>query len=252
MSRFHQKNVVVTGGASGIGEATVRRAHEEGARVVIIDSNAEAGQRLAESLGDDRAIAFSLDVSDPAQVQQCLDAAEKRFGPLDVLVNSAGIRDTHKIEDLPSDRWRRVMAVNTEGVFNTSQAFVRRLRAAERSGSIVNVASTAGIIGIVNRPVYVASKHAVVGLSKEMAIDLGPHNIRVNVICPGMVHTAMTASYLEKPEDAKRIALSLPLHRVGKPEEIAAVILFVASDDASFMTGAVLAVDGGFTAGKGH
>jgi meso-butanediol dehydrogenase/(S,S)-butanediol dehydrogenase/diacetyl reductase len=252
MSRFSNRTFIITGGASGIGEATVRRAHAEGAAVVIVDADAAGANRLASELGPERSLAVALDVSDSAQVQACIDNALARFGTLDVLVNSAGIRDTHSLEDLPPERWRRVMAVNSEGVFNTSQAFVRKVRAAQRPAAIVNVASTAGIIGILNRPVYVASKHAVVGLTREMAIDLAPHNIRVNVVCPGMIYTPMTASYFEKPEDAQRIAHSMPLGRAGKPEEIASVILFLASDDASFVTGAVIPADGGFTAGKSH
>jgi meso-butanediol dehydrogenase/(S,S)-butanediol dehydrogenase/diacetyl reductase len=252
MSRFNNRTFIITGGASGIGEATVRRAHAEGAAVVIVDADAAGATRLASELGPERSFAVALDVSDSAQVQACIDAALARFGTLDVLVNSAGIRDTHSLEELPPERWRRVMAVNSEGVFNTAQAFVRKVRAAQRPAAIVNVASTAGIIGIINRPVYVASKHAVVGLTREMAIDLAPHNIRVNVVCPGMIYTPMTASYFEKPEDAERIAHSMPLGRAGKPEEIASVILFLASDDASFVTGAVIPADGGFTAGKGH
>lgn len=252
MSRFNNRTFIITGGASGIGEATVRRAHAEGAAVVIVDSDATGATRLASELGPERSLAVALDVSDSAQVQACIDAALARFGTLDVLVNSAGIRDTHSLEELPPERWRRVMAVNSEGVFNTAQAFVRKVRAAQRPAAIVNVASTAGIIGIINRPVYVASKHAVVGLTREMAIDLAPHNIRVNVVCPGMIYTPMTASYFEKPEDAERIAHSMPLGRAGKPEEIASVILFLASDDASFVTGAVIPADGGFTAGKSH
>ena len=120
MSRFSNRTVIVTGGASGIGEAVVRRAHAEGASVVIVDADAEGIDRLTTELGGERSQAVALDVSDATQVQTCIEAAEKRFGQLDVLVNSAGIRDTHPLLDLPAERWRRVMAVNSEGVFNTS------------------------------------------------------------------------------------------------------------------------------------
>ena len=252
MARFANRTAVVTGGASGIGAATVRGFHAEGASVVIIDADEEAAKRLATELGTDRALALTVDVSDPAKVQACIDGAEVRFGKLDVLVNSAGIRDTHSVLDLPSDRWRRVMGVNIDGVFNVSQAFVRKACAAERPAAIVNVTSTAGLIGIPNRPVYVASKHAVVGLTREMAIEFAGRGIRVNAVAPGMILTPMTKSYFADPADAERIRHSMPLGREGRPEEIAAVILFLASDDASFVTGAIIPADGGFTAGKGH
>ena len=252
MARFANRTAVVTGGASGIGAATVRGFHAEGASVVIIDADEEAAKRLATELGTDRALALTVDVSDPAKVQACIDDAEVRFGKLDVLVNSAGIRDTHSVLDLPSDRWRRVMGVNIDGVFNVSQAFVRKACAAERPAAIVNVTSTAGLIGIPNRSVYVASKHAVVGLTREMAIEFAGRGIRVNAVAPGMILTPMTESYFADPADAERIRHSMPLGREGRPEEIAAVILFLASDDASFVTGAIIPADGGFTAGKGH
>ena len=252
MARFTNRTAIVTGGASGIGAATVRSLHAEGASVVIIDADEALAKRVAAELGTDRTLALTVDVSDSAKVQACIDEAEVRFGKLDVLVNSAGIRDTHSVLDLTSDRWRRVMGVNIDGVFNVSQAFVRKARAAQRPAAIVNVTSTAGLIGIPNRSVYVASKHAVVGLTREMAIEFAGFGIRVNAVAPGMILTPMTQSYFADPADAERIRHSMPLGREGRPEEIAAVILFLASDDASFVTGTVIPADGGFTAGKGH
>jgi meso-butanediol dehydrogenase/(S,S)-butanediol dehydrogenase/diacetyl reductase len=252
MAKFTDRTVVVTGGASGIGAAAVRLFHAEGAAVVIIDADEPAAGRLASELGPERTLAMKVDVGDPAQTQAAIDGAQSRFGKLDVLVNSAGIRDTHPVLELPSDRWRRVMTVNAEGVFNMSQAFVRKAVAEQRPAAVVNVTSTAGLIGIMNRPVYVASKHAVVGLTREMALELARFGIRVNAVAPGMVLTPMTSSYFKDPADAERIRESMPLGREGRPEEIAEVILFLASDASSFVTGAVIPADGGFTAGKGH
>lgn len=252
MARFANRTCIVTGGASGIGAATVRQFHTEGASVVIIDADEQAAKRLAAELGAERTLAMAVDVTDAAKVQACIDEAAARFGTLDVLVNSAGIRDTNSVLELTTDRWRRVMGVNIDGVFNVSQAFVRKVTEAQRPAAIVNVTSTAGLIGIINRPVYVASKHAVVGLTREMALDFASFGIRVNAVAPGMIFTPMTESYFKDPADADRIRHSMPLGREGRPEEIAAVILFLASDDASFVTGAVIPADGGFTAGKGH
>lgn len=251
MQRFLDKTVIVTGGASGIGAATAAAFYREGARVAIVDLQEEAAHTLAEKLGN-RALAVPLDVSNAEQVQTCVSTVQSRWGGLDVLVNNAGMRDTNTTLELTADRWRRVMDVNIDGVFYMTQAFLKQVRALDRPASIVNVASTAGIIGIPNRPVYVASKHAVVGLTRQLATDFGRHGIRVNVVCPGMIYTPMTASYFADPADAERIRQSSPFGREGQPEEVASVITFLASDAASFVNGAVLPVDGGFTAGKGR
>lgn len=191
-----------------------------------------------------------LDVTDRAAVDRFIADAVRHHGRLDVLVNSAGIREITPMLDLELAEWRRVLAVNLDGVFNTSQAFARAVRDLGTPAVIVNVASVAGLMGVPDRAAYVASKHGVVGLTKEMAMELGPLGIRVNAIAPGSVRTPLTERYFSDPALVERLNASHPLGRVAAPEEIAAAILFAASDDAGFMTGAVLPVDGGYAAGK--
>lgn len=250
--RFSQRTFVVTGGASGIGAATARRAHAEGARVVIADQDHEAAAALVLQLGPDRTLHLATDVSQQESVERCIDAALSRFGRIDVLVNSAGIGDRHHTLELPIEKWQKVMRVNVDGVFLMSQTLLRNQPEAAGNISIVNVSSTAGLIGVPQRAAYTVSKHAVVGITRQMALDFARRGVRVNAVCPGLVRTPMTQSYFEDPEHAERMRQSSPLGREAAPEEIAAAILFLASDDASFISGVALPVDAGFTAGKGR
>lgn len=217
---------------------------------MIVDANAEAARGLAQELGSERTLVAVVDVSDPVSVQGCIDNALARFHRLDVLVNSAGIVDPTGPLELEQQRFRRVMAVNVEGVFLMCQAFVRKVVERMGTASIVNVASTAGIHGVANRPVYTASKHAVVGLTRSMAIDFAGFGVRVNAVAPGLVRTSMTENFFQTAVDSERQNKLPPLGRFGRPEDIAEVIVFLASNAASFVTGAVMPVDGGFTAGK--
>ena len=186
----------------------------------------------------------------PASAGEFVAGAERALGRLDVLVNSAGIREISSVVDLPFEEWQRVVDVNLSGTFLCSQAFARRLVAAGRPGRIVNLASTLGLMAAPNRPAYVATKHAVVGLTKQMALELGERSIRVNAVAPGVVRTPLTERYFQDPEMAEVIR---GLHAVGRwaePEEIARVILFLADEANGFLTGSVLPVDGGWTTGK--
>jgi len=252
MNRFAGRTAVVCGGGSGIGEATVRAFFAEGASVVVVDANGQAASRVAESLGDvQRVSAITLDISDRASVQAAMDGAVARFDHLDVLVNCAGVRGVAAVIDVDAAQWRRVHAVNLDGTLNTSQAFARLALKANRPAAIVNVTSIGGIMGVPNRAAYVSSKHAVVGLTREMAIELGKQSIRVNAVAPGMIRTPMTESMFIEQGGTERIRAAHAVGREGRPEEVAAAILFLASDDASFITGVILPVDGGYSAGKG-
>lgn len=248
MSAFKHRTVLVTGGASGIGAATSAAFLDAGATVFVGDLD---GQLEA---ADPRATALALDVTDRASVDRFVAEAQRRSGRLDVLVNCAGIREITPMLELDPAEWRRVIAVNLDGVFHSSQSFARSVVAGDSGdgkASIVNMASVAGLMGVPERAAYVASKHGVVGLTKEMAMELGPVGIRVNAIAPGSVRTPLTERYFDDPKLVDRLKAGHPLGRVAAPEEIAAAVLFAAGDSAGFLTGAVIPVDGGYSAGKG-
>jgi len=250
--RFVDQGALVTGAASGIGEKVAQAIGREGAIVAVADRNAEGAARVAEAVrqAGGRAHAFGLDVADAEAVADFTVAAGKELGRLDVLVNSAGVREIVSVLDLSLEEWQRVMDVNVTGTFLCSQAFARAVIAHGGKGAIVNLASTLGVVGAPNRAAYTASKHAVVGLTKQMAMELGDKGIRVNAVGPGVIRTAMTERYFDDAVYAQRIRGLHALARWGEPDEVAKAILFLASEEASFCTGATLMVDGGWTAGK--
>lgn len=236
---------IVTGGAQGIGAACSRKLVSLGASVVIGDRNLDAAEALAAELGD-RAVAAALDVTDE---QSCVDAiavATARFGRLDIAVNNAGLAnvDRSRAGFLSFASWRSLMSVNLDGVFLSMKAEIPAMIAAG-GGSIINVASVMGTVAIACGSAYVASKHGVVGLTKAAALDHAEDGIRVNAIGPGYVKTPMLAT--RTPEQLAEIDSRHPLGRIADPDEVAAVMAFLASPDSSFVTGAYYMVDGGYT-----
>ena len=251
MSRFQGKVAIVTGGASGIGLATARLIVAQGGQVVVGDVSAKGGAALLEELGSDN-VAFALcDVARIEDVQALVQGAVDRFGGIDILVNNAGTgSDLCTSVDLSPETWRRVMAIDLDSVFFACRAAIPHLR--QRGvGAIVNVASISGLGGDHGFNAYNAAKAAVVNYTRTLALDHAPENIRVNAVCPGLVATRLTA-FMDKAGILPQLTAPIPMKRIGQPEEIARVIGFLASDEASFMTGSIVVADGGLTAGNGN
>lgn len=250
MARLSNKIAVVTGGASGIGLACVRRFAAEGAQVVGLDLGAPGAQALASLEGLQPAPQFlGLDVRDEAQVQQRMEEVRQRFGRIDVLVNAAGVASRGSITDCSSEEWRRVLEINLTGSMLTSK-YALAAMLAQRSGSIINIGSIFGEQGCDGNTAYNVSKGGISQLTRSMAIDYGHANVRVNGLCPGLIDTPMTQMVKEQAEFHAFFAAQHMLSRAGQPEEVANVALFLASDEASFVSGQMICVDGGFSAGR--
>lgn len=243
---------IVTGGASGIGKASAELFAKEGARVVVADVNADAGEAVAKSID---ATFVRTDVADPAAVAALVEAACKRFGRLDVMFNNAGVELGAPLVETDDQAYRDLLRVNLDGVFYGVK-YAGRVMLKQRSGAIVNTASVAGIRGEPMLGAYNASKGGVVLLTRAAAVEFAARNVRVNCICPGLIETGMARKLFERVGPAAREAGANmhPLGRIGQPEEVARAVLFLACNDSSFITGHALVIDGGLTAGAhpGH
>jgi NAD(P)-dependent dehydrogenase (short-subunit alcohol dehydrogenase family) len=250
--RFQDRGVVVTGGGSGIGQQVCYAASAEGARIAVGDLDLERAEATAVEIRRRKAEAhaFQVDVTNPTAAVGFIEAAEASLGRLDVLVNSAGIREIVSVLDLSYEEWQRVINVNLTGTFLPSQAFARHIVQQGKTGQIVNLASTLGLMAAPNRAAYTASKHGVVGLTREMALELGDKGVRVNAVAPGVVRTPLTERYFQEPAYAQAIRDIHALGRWAEPDEIARAILFLADETNGFITGTILTVDGGWTIGK--
>jgi len=245
MRGLQGKRVLITGGAGGIGTTTAARFLEEGSRVVVLDRNDAALKRLKRQLPSLSA-AISADVSNPDDVTRAFEELDGLLGGLDVLINNAGTSIRHRFMDITPQEWCEVIDVNLNGVFFVAQQAARRMLAGE-GGVILNMGSTNGLMGYHNYADYNASKAGVIELTRSMALELAP-KVRVNVVCPGFILTPMQeAEYT--PEMRRAFASKLPLDRLGRPEDVAALFAFLASDDAGFITGQHFVIDGGEIAG---
>lgn len=247
---FRDRVCIVTGAGSGLGLDVARELASQGARVVAVDARAESAAQVAEATGP-HVDFIACDVTDGAAVQRAVDEVIEHHGRVDILVNSAGIRDVSPAGDLTLDQWNRVLAVNLTGTFLFSQAAGRHM-VQQRSGSIVFISSVAGLVGVAERVAYTTTKHGVIGLMKALTAEWGPAGVRINTICPGMTVTPLTAAYATEEGMLESVRRVVPAGRVGEPRDITDAVLFVAGEHASYLNGVTIPVDGGFTAVRAY
>lgn len=254
MSKLNNKTAVITGGSGGIGRATAEKMLAEGAKVLIVDIDSEALSKAQKQIQHNDLHIFQADVTKPEEVKAYADAAKKLFGQVDIFFNNAGVEGVVKpVDEYPLDTFDQLVDVNIKGVFYGLKYIFPLMK--ERGGSIIITSSVAGLTGTPNVLPYVASKHACIGMMRSAAMEGAPHQIRVNTINPSPVDNRMMRSLEEgfapgQGEAArKNFEQSIPLGRYGKNDDMANTVLFLASDESSFITGAVIPVDGGMTAG---
>ena len=252
MGRFDAKTIVLTGGGGGIGGATCRRLAAEGGRVAVLDLNLEAAEKVAAEIRGAGGVAeaFRCDIADRASVDAAVAAVEAKLGPIAVLVNNAGWDIFKPFVKSTTDEWQKLIAINLTGALNMHHAILPGM-VERKYGRIVNVASDAGRVGSSGESVYAACKGGLISFSKTLAREHARHGITVNVVCPGPTDTALLSGFAAAAGNPEKLleafTRAIPLGRLGKPDDLAGAIAFLASDDAGFVTGQVLSVSGGLT-----
>jgi len=248
--KLKDKVAIITGAAKGIGKAIAIEFMKEGAKVVVADIDFEGAQKTVEELKKmgGEAIAVKVNVADPVDVRSMVEKTVEKFGRVDVLINNAGIAIQKPALDMTLDEWRKIIDVNLTGVFLCSQA-AAKVMVKQGGGVIINMASMLGFIAIPKRSAYCASKAGVIGLTKELAVEWAKYGIRVVGVAPGWVATRRVVELTKKGiVNEKVVKMLTPMSRMAKPEEVARLMVFLASDDASFITGDTILIDGGYVA----
>jgi NAD(P)-dependent dehydrogenase (short-subunit alcohol dehydrogenase family) len=249
------KSAVITGAAGGLGLAVAHTLATRGYRVIGIDHDGSGSERFmqAATVASARQPVFlEADVTSHADVARAVGDAIEAGGPIDALVTCAGVREIEDVLAISAERWMQVLAINVTGTFFFCQEVAKTMVAAKNGGSIVTISSIAGFVGVPNRPAYTASKHAVVGLTKNLAVDLAPHGIRVNAVAPGTIRTPMTEAYWHNARFLDEMPMFVPLHARGAAADVGAAVAFLLSDEANFITGITLPVDGGLLSTKSY
>jgi 3-oxoacyl-[acyl-carrier protein] reductase len=251
-ARMEGRTAYVTGGASGLGLGAALALQQAGAAVALLDRNAKLGAEAAAELAANggRVEFVECDVGSRDSVTAAFAAAAEAVGEPDALVSNAGVREIDDFLSLEPEDWERVIDVDLNGVFHCGQVAARSM-ARRDGGAIVNVASCAGLAAVPGRPAYSTAKAGVIGMTRAMAHELGPHGIRTNVVCPSVIRTPLTEAYFDDEGFSEGMKTLIPLGRAGEPADVADVIVFLLSDEARYVNGSVVSVDGGFIAGKG-